>query len=190
MTGLNRPARLNRGGLAVAGVVLVAAGGFAVATYLGMLTIVDPHSALVVGTEAPPTWVLYVMVAVAIIAGMLMVRWLLAQLVHKPKTHTWRLEQDSDRGRTELAASTATAPLVGELTTYTGVDAVHATLAGTREAPALALVINLEQDGDVTAIRERIETHGLPRLRQALDLDNLPVTVEFRVTTKTGARVR
>ena len=121
MTGLNRPARLNRIGLAVVGVVLVAAGGFVVATHLGMLTIVDPHSVLVPGSEAPPTWVLYVIAAIAIIAGTLMVRWLLAQLVRTPTTHTWRLEQDSDRGRTELAASTATAPLVGELTTYTGV---------------------------------------------------------------------
>jgi hypothetical protein len=190
MTGVNRPARLNRVGLAVVGVVLVAAGGFVVAAHLGMLTIVDPHSALVPGTEAPPTWVLYVIAAVAIIAGTLMVWWLLAQLVRTPKTHTWRLEQDADRGRTELAASTATAPLVGELTTYTGVRAANATLTGTREAPVVALVVNLEQDGDLTAIRERIETHGLPRLRQALDLDTLPATVEFRVTTKTGARVR
>jgi hypothetical protein len=190
MTGLNRPARLNRTVLAVVGVVLVAVGGFAVATYLGMLTVVDPRSALVPGTEAPPIWALYVVAAVAIIMGTLMVRWLLAQLIHTPKTHTWRFEQDSDRGRTELASSIATAPLVGELTTYPGVHAAHATLTGTREAPVLALVINLEQDGDLTAVRERVETHGLPRLRQALDLDVLPATVEFRVTTKTGARVR
>jgi hypothetical protein len=189
MTSLNRPARLNRTGLAVAGVILVAAGGFAVATHLGTLTVVDPRSAIVPGTETPPTWVLYVVTAVAIIAGTLMIRWLLAQLVRTPRTHTWRLEQDADRGRTELAASTATVPLVGELTTYTGVHAVHATLVGTRAAPVLALVINLEQDGDLTAIRERIETHGLPRLRQALDLAALPATVEFRTTTRTGARV-
>lgn len=174
MTGLNRPARLNRIGLGVVGVVLVAAGGFAVATHLGMLTVVDPRSALVPGAEPPPTWVLYVIAAVAIVAGMLMVRWLLAQLARTPKTHTWRLEQDSDRGRTELAASTATASLVGDLTTYTGVHVAHATLTGTREAPVLALAINLEQDGDLTAIRERIKTHGLPRLRQALDLGDCP----------------
>ena len=190
MTALNRPARLNRTGLAVIGVVLSAGGCFAVATYLGMLTIVDPHSALVPGTEAPPTWVLYVVAAVAVIMGTLTVRWLLAQLVRTPKTHTWRLEQDADRGSTELVSSTATAPLVGELTSYPGVRAVHATLAGTREAPVLALVINLERDGDLTAVRDRIETDGIPRLRQALDLDTLPATVEFRVTTKTGARVR
>jgi hypothetical protein len=189
MTGLNRPARLNRTVLAVIGTVLVAVGGFAVATYLGMLTIVDPHAALVPGTEAPPTWVLYVVAASAIVAGTLTVRWLLAQLVRTPKTHTWRLEQDPDRGRTELASSTATSPLVGELTTYDGVRAAHATLAGTREAPVLALVIHLAQNGDLTAIRDRIQTHGLPRLRQALELDALPTTVEFRVTTKTGARV-
>lgn len=190
MTGLNRPARLNRTGLAVIGVVLVAAGGFAVATHLGVLTVVDPRSTLVPGTEAPPTWVLYVVAAAAVIVAVLTVRWLLAQLVRTPRTHTWRLERDTDRGRTELAASTATGPLVEELSTYTGVHAVHATLAGTREAPVLALVINLEQDGDLTAVRDRIETYELPRLRQALDLDTLPVTVEFRVTAKTGARVR
>jgi H+/Cl- antiporter ClcA len=190
MTDLNRPARLNRTGLAVVGLVLLAAGGFAVATHVGVLTVVDSRSTLVPGTEAPPTWVLHVVVAVGVIAGALMVRWLLAQLVRTPRTHTWRLERDSGRGRTELAASTATIPLVRELATYAGVHAVHATLAGTREAPVLAVVIGLKQDGDLTAIRERIGTTGLPRLRQALDLDALPTTVEFRATTTTGVRVR
>jgi hypothetical protein len=190
MTGRNRPARLNRVVLAVVGLLLVTAGGFAVATHLGLLTYVDPDSALVPGTEAPPTWVLYAVAVVAIIVGTLMVRWLLAQLVRTPRTGVWRFEQDSARGRTELAASTATTPFVGELTTYTGVHTAHATLAGTREAPALVVVINLEQTGDLAAVRERIETHGLPRLRQALDLDTLPATVEFRATTKLGARVR
>lgn len=187
---LNRPARLNRTLLALSGLISLAAGGFAVATHFGKLTLVAADSALTPGTAAPPTWVWYVAAAGAIVLGLLLLRWLAAQLTRKPKTRTWRFETDPDHGRTELAAGTAVTPFLTEVETYPGVHAAHATLAGTRHDPALALVLSTEQDGDPAAIRERLETHGLPRLRQALDLDDLPATIEFRFTTKTGARTR
>jgi hypothetical protein len=188
MTGLNRPARLNRGLLTVFGLVLLAAGGFAVATYFGLLTVVPGDSALIPATGNPPTWAFYVAAAVAIVLGLFVLRWLAAQLARKPKTHTWHFEEDPDRGRTALAASVAAEPFADEIKTYQGVHSAHATLAGTRDAPAVALVISVEQDGDLTAIRHRLDTEGLARLRQALDLETLPVTVEFRFSTKTGAR--
>ncbi|HEV7978592.1 alkaline shock response membrane anchor protein AmaP [Amycolatopsis sp.] len=188
MTGLNRPARLNRGLLTVFGIVLLAAGGFAVATHFGELDVVPSDSALIPAIGTPPTWAFYVAAAAAVALGLLLVRWLAAQLARKPKTHTWHFEGDPDRGRMELAASTAADPFVSEVKTYQGVHGAHATLAGIQDAPAVALVISVEQDADLTAIRHRLETEGLPRLRQALDLETLPVTVEFRFSTKTGAR--
>jgi hypothetical protein len=188
MTSLNRPARLNRTLLTLFGFVLLAAGAFTVLTHFGKLTVLKPDSTLVPGTGNPPTWALYVTAAVAIILGLFLVRWLVAQLTRKPKTHTWRFESTPDTGRTELAASIAIAPFVDEVKTYAGVHAAHATLAGTHDAPAVALVVSAEQDGDLTAIRHRLDTEGLPRLRQALDLDTVAVTVEFRFSTKTGAR--
>ncbi|HET6290528.1 MAG TPA: alkaline shock response membrane anchor protein AmaP [Amycolatopsis sp.] len=188
MTSLNRPARLNRTLLAFFGLVLIAAGAFTLLTHFGELTVLSPESALVAGTRQPPTWVLYVAAAVAVVLGLLVLRWLVAQLTHKPKTHTWRFDTDPAAGRTELAAGIAIEPFVTEVTNYPGVHAAHATLAGTRDTPAVALVISAEQDGDVTEIRRRIDTDGLPRLRQALDLDALPATVEFRFSAKTGAR--
>ena len=75
-----------------------------------------------------------------------------------------------------------------EVESYTGVHSARATLAGTSDHPALAMVVTIEQDGDLTAIRDRVDTEAVPRLRQALDLDALPTTVEFRFSTKTGAR--
>ncbi|MFD6068512.1 MULTISPECIES: Asp23/Gls24 family envelope stress response protein [Amycolatopsis] len=188
MTNLNRPARLNRTLLVVFGMILLAAGAFTVLTHFGRLTVLEPDSTLVPGTGMPPTWALYVTAAVAVVFGLLLLRWLLAQLTRKPKTHTWRFEADPDTGRTELAAGTAIEPFVDEVKTYPGVHAAHATLAGTRDAPTVALVVSAEQDGDLTAIRRQIDTIGLPRLRQALDLGALPATVEFRFSTKTGAR--
>ncbi|MEU7788976.1 alkaline shock response membrane anchor protein AmaP [Amycolatopsis sp. NPDC049159] len=190
MTNLNRPARLNRLLLGLFGLVLLAAGGFAVATHFGRLGVLDPASPLVPGTAGPPTWVLYVAAASALVLGLLVLRWLLAQLARRPRTQIWRFETDPEHGRTELTADAAVVPFAEELRAYPGVHGARATLAGPRTDPGLALVISVAQDGDPARIRERVETEGLPRLRQALDLDELPVAVEFRFSSATGPRAR
>jgi hypothetical protein len=187
MTSLNRPARLNRCLLAIIGVVLATGGGFAMATSLGWLPI-DPATPLVPGTELPPTWALYAIAGVAAVLTLLCLRWLAAQLARKPKTHTWRIEDDTDHGHTELAARIATTPFTADITAYPGIHTAHADLTGTQHAPALAVVITTEHNADLTDIRHRLNAHGLPRLRNALDLTSLPVTLEFRFSTKTGTR--
>ncbi|GAB3561855.1 hypothetical protein GCM10027445_01340 [Amycolatopsis endophytica] len=188
MPSLNRPARLNRGLLVVTGLVLLAAGAFTLATHFRALTVLDPDATLVPGTAAPPTWVFYVIAAGAIVVGLLALRWLLAQLAHKPRSRTWRLESDPDTGRTELPAGVAVAPLTDEIRGYPGVHHVDATLAGGRDDAALALVVTAEQDADIATLREEITATALPRLRQALDLDTLPTTLEVRFSTAGGAR--
>ncbi|RSM57112.1 alkaline shock response membrane anchor protein AmaP [Amycolatopsis sp. WAC 01376] len=187
MTDLNRPARLNRTLLVLTGLVLLAGGVFAVGTHFGRIPPLDPGATLVPGTAMPPGWVWYAVAGGAVVIGLLVLRWLIAQPVRKPKSHTWRFGQDT--GQTTLAASTAVDPFTAEVATYPGVHAAHATLGGTQDAPVLAVVLSAEQDGDLAAIRERITTEGLPRLRQALDLDELPTTIEFRFSAKAGARL-
>ncbi|WP_103342323.1 alkaline shock response membrane anchor protein AmaP [Amycolatopsis sp. CA-126428] len=190
MTNRNRPARLNRTLLILFGSALLATGTFTLLTHFARLKVLKPDSALLPQTGDLPTWSLYATAAAAVLAGLLALRWLLAQLTRKPKTHTWRFEDTPARGRTELAASTAITPFIDEVNRYAGVDNARATLAGTRDNPAVALVINAEQDGEPAAIRRQLDTAGLPRLRLALGLRVLPVTVEFRFSAKTGARVR
>ncbi|MEV6621014.1 alkaline shock response membrane anchor protein AmaP [Amycolatopsis sp. NPDC051106] len=186
MTGLNRPARLNRTVLALLGLLLLAAGGFAVATHFGRLDVLDPATTLVPGTAVPPAWAWYVTAAVAVLLGLLALRWILAQLTRRPPTRTWRFDTDPDRGRTELAADTAVVPFTEELRAHPGVHQARATLAGTREAPTLALVVTLAHDADPQELREHLAAETLPRLHQALDLEALPVSVEFRFTSTTG----
>ncbi|WP_410582590.1 alkaline shock response membrane anchor protein AmaP [Amycolatopsis sp. lyj-108] len=188
MSSLVRPARLNRALLGLIGLLLVAAGGFAVATHYGLLSLLAPEASLTPGTAFPAPWIWYAVAAGAVVLGLLLLRWLAAQLARKPKTHTWRLETDPGRGRTELAPGVAVAPFVDEVETYPGVHAAHATLAGTHDRPALAIVVSAEQNTDLAVIRHRLETDGLPRLRRALDLDTVPATIEFRFTTKSSAR--
>lgn len=190
MTSLNRPARLNRTLLAAFGVLLLASSSFAVAAHFGHVTFLDSDATLAATTAEPPTWALWIGATAAIVLGLLILRWIAAQLTRRPRTRTWHLEQNPEQGRTELAANTATAPFLREVTAYPGVHHARATLAGTRRNPALAMVISTEQGGDLTTINHHLDTHGLPRLRQALDLDTLPFTVEYRFTTHIGARAR
>jgi hypothetical protein len=187
MTSLNRPARLNRCLLAIIGVTLVTGGGLAMATSLGWLP-VDPATTLAPGTDLPPTWALYAIAATAVLLALLCLRWLAAQLTRKPKTHTWRIEDDPQHGYTELAARIATTPFTADVTTYPGIHTAHADLTGPQHSPTLAVIVTTEHDADLADIRHRLDTHGLPRLRNALELAFLPMALEFRFTTNPGAR--
>lgn len=190
MHSLNRPARLNRSLLAVAGLVLLAAGGFALASHFGWLNVFAPDTRVVAGTALPPTLGLYVAAAAGIVLALLALRWLLAQLARKPKTVVWRFEENPALGRTELAANTAIEPLLAELRSYPGVSSARGSLTGSREAPALTLTITVDRGGNPSDIRRRLEDEGLPRLRAAIELAELPTTAEFRFNARTGSRTR
>jgi hypothetical protein len=185
----NRPARLNRGLLALLGLLLLAAGAAILVIRQGRVATVKPGAAVLPDPNVPPTWVFYTIAAVAIVLGLLGLRWLAAQLAVRPRVRTWQLEPHVKHGRTELTTGVAVAPFTEEVTAYPGVRAVRATLSGSQRDPTLAVVINATLDADPTAIRAQLATEGLPRLRQALDLAGLPVTVEFRVPASArGAR--
>jgi hypothetical protein len=174
-------ARLNRGLLALLGVVFLAAGVFGLAAHFGRLTVVKPTARVLPHQGQPHTWVLYTVAAAAILVGLLCLRWLAAQLAVRPRARTWQLETDPSRGRTELGTGVAVAPFTEEVTGYPGVRSVRAALTGTHRDPALSVTISAATDADLTAIRARLAAEGLPRLREALELDGLPAAVEFRV---------
>lgn len=180
---------MNRVLLGLLGLVLLAAGAFAIATNTGVLTVVAGEARLAPGTALPPTWVLYVAAAAGVLVALAALRWLLSLFTPATSSTTWHVEDD-ESGRTELPTSAATAPFADDVTACPGVHTARAALTGPMAAPRLALVVGIEQDASVGDIRQHISTFALPRLRQALDLDTLPATVEFRVTTKAGARVR
>ncbi|MFJ8963292.1 alkaline shock response membrane anchor protein AmaP [Lentzea sp. NPDC102401] len=188
MTAPRRPARLNRTTLATIGVALLAVGGFTLATHFRVLHLVDPSAPVVPGVDPPPTGALYATAGAAVLVGLLALHWLLAQVVRGPRSPTWR--EDTDLGHTELSASTAVAPLAEELRGYPGVHDARATLTGPRDAPELALIIVIGQNTDPAAVRHQLEDEGLPRLRQALELDTVPTDIEFRFATVTTRSLR
>lgn len=175
---------MNRFLLGLLGLVLLIAGGAAVALHLGVVPWIGRDAALVPGTALPPTWVLVVTAAVAVVIALLCLRWLIAQ-VPRREVASWRWADEA--GVTRISSSTAAAPFAEEVAAYPGVRKVEAELTGPRTAPNLALVVRAHGDADLRGIRRRIDDEGLPRLREALETPDLRATVEFRMAASKAA---
>jgi hypothetical protein len=194
MASPNRPARLNRTLLFVVAIVLLAAAAFTLLLGSGVLaglglTSPDRGAALTPGSLSPPTWVPYLTIVVAVLLGLLCLRWLLAQTMRRPTTGTWRLEDDPSTGTTRLDARTAVDPLVDEVEGYPGVHRASAWLSGTSSRPALHLVVGTEDAADITGLRRRIDADAIPRLCRALDLPQLPADLLIRLDDARSARL-
>ncbi len=189
MPSPNRPARLNRTLLVLIGLVVLVGGVFVIALDAGLLALWPRTAPVLPSVPSAGGWVPWAAAVVAILIGLLCLRWLLAQTIRRPKTGTWTLTEDPARGATTIDADTGVAPLVAEIETYPGVHNASARLSGSRTQPVLHLVVGTEDGADITELRERIDTEALPRLRQALDLDALPADVLLRLDQARTGRV-
>ena len=183
MTAVNRPARLNRTLLALLGALLLAVCVAVALVFLDLVRPLDPGAPVLPAAGPPPPWTPVAMAAAGVVLGLLALRWLLAQFARGPKPQTWRL--DDGIGVTRYTPTIAMTPFIDEVDALPAVRAAHAALGGTSDAPTLAVVITAEPRADLREIRQRLAADALPRLRQALDLEALPVTVEFRFSTTT-----
>ncbi|MFF0493383.1 alkaline shock response membrane anchor protein AmaP [Nocardia sp. NPDC004068] len=188
MSSINRPARLNRSLLGLIGLLIAAAGGYAVAAHLGALPWVDRDATLVPGTADPPLWVEYLVVAGAVVLALAALRWLAAQVGRLPRATEWAVGTPAATGRTVLASDTAAAPLAAHIESYDDVRSVTARLSGPSRAPELHLVVTAAPDADLTELRRRILGHAVPRLRQALDVEIVPVSMELRLDSRGRSR--
>jgi hypothetical protein len=181
---VNRPAQLNRVLLALAGLALDVAGGYVLAAHFGRLGWVDTRATLVAHDAARPTWVLWTVAAVAVAAGLGCLRWAIVQLPRPERRARWSARAMDSGDTAVLDTRTACAPATADIEGYDGVRAARARLSGPGRGHGLHLVVTASPDTDVTALRERIRTHAVPRLRQALELDVLPVRMEVRLSDK------
>lgn len=186
----NRPSRLNRTLLAVLGLILLGASGFTLGTATGVLPVFDRNTALIPPLSFPPDWVSVVVALVAVLLGLLCLRWLFAQLGRKPANMTLRLEEPESAGNTSLSTSVAVAPLVAEISAYPGVCKAAARLDGKKSEPVLHLTLSVTHEASLSTIRERITEEAVPRLQRALGFERLPATIEARFRDGSSARVR
>ncbi len=187
----NRPAGLNRALLTLVGVILLLGGayvltrGFGLIPAIGPIPAPDPATPLAApGTTVQP-WLPYAVIAAAAVIGLLCLLWLAAQLGRRREnSQTWRLPGDQTAGLTRLNTDAAAAACAEEIGSYHGVQRAAAAITGSRSHPRLHLTLTTTEDASVTELRHRIDTEALTRLRQALELDNLPTEILLRLGTQ------
>lgn len=190
----NRPARLNRTVLSLIGLLCLAAGGVVLLAGTGLLGDLLP-----VAADAPllppglvlTGWVPAAAAAVvAIIVGLLALRWLIAQTTRRPASSNWQLSPDTSAGTTHIDSDAAARPLADEIEDYPGVRSAAARLTGRHQHPHLYLRVSADDHADISDLRRRIDDDAIPRLTQALNLPALPADLLLRLVTASGARTR
>jgi hypothetical protein len=184
----NRPARLNRTVLATLGLLLLLTGALVLLVGSGVAPTLTAH--LPVRADVPllptgyaaPAWLPWIGLAAAVVVGLAALWWLAAQTARTPATGTWQLADDLRSGTTELDTATAAAPLAEEISTYPGVRAATARLAGAHQHPHLHMRVTAEDNASLPHLRQRIDEGAVPRLIGALDLDALDADLVLRLT--------
>jgi hypothetical protein len=189
----NRPAQLNRAILGILGLLLLIVGALVVLAGTGVLATVLPIRAdgpLLPADLSFPGWVPWAGAVLAIVIGLLALRWLIAQTMRRPTTSEWQLAPDVHAGATYIDSDTATAPLAEEIAEYPGVHAATAHLTGPRQHPYLYVRVSADDQADISDLRHRIDNDAIPRLTQSLDLPALGADVLLRLDATSGGRAR
>ncbi len=189
-----RTARGNRLGLILTGLLLLVGGAALLGGHQGVYgasgtkdTVYPDAASEFVHDNSG--WLWPVAAALAIVLGLVFLRWLLVQ----PRTDTLRrLRVDSDddsgdgSGRTTLAASAVTDAVEDDLDDVRGVRHASASLTGHGDAPTLWLSVTTDADADLGRIRRHISTTSLPAVRAALDQPDLPAQIVVEVSKRSA----
>ena len=185
--------RVNRTALTLLGLLLAALGGYGLARGWGAFgdRAADEPLLLeslrdVARTEG---WFWPAAAVAAALAAFAGLAWLRAQLA-PATTGEVDLTHREDAGTTVVQPAGAARALSREIETYRGVTQASARLTGSNEAPEVDLRVDVTDDCNLADLRSRIDSEALPHLEQAIDLAGLAATVEFRITSESGRRLR
>ena len=192
-----RTARGNRVGLGLTGLVLLAAGGYALTRSLGWFGPAQATEPLYPAEVATwlhaNTWIWLIIAALGVIIGVLAVRWLLVQL-RTERLHRVVVDLDPDStgylaaGSSVLPSAALTTAVSQEIQTYPGVRAVRSYLTGAPDQPQLNLNVTLDAAADAPRIRARIVTEAVAHARTTLDNPGLPTQLRLSVARPTRDR--
>ena len=191
----SKTARGNRIGLAVVGVLLLAAGGYVLARSLGAFGTEQADAPVYAERtaswiHAQQRWIWITLAAIGVIVALLALRWLLVQL---RTDRLGRIAMDTDlaldpdddgdlgAGRTTLPTSALTTAIGQEIDGYLGVRAVTVHVAGRPDRPELRLEVTIESGADPARIRTRIVDEAIAHAKAALDTEFLPTQLLLAV---------
>lgn len=168
-----------RFGITVTGLILAVCGAAALCLGLGVAgpespdrPVLDPA---VRGFVAGHPWFWPAVAGASVSLALIGLFWLLAQM-RAAVAHRFALADRETRTR----ARTATPALTDAVLEVPGVRDVQARLTGPAARPRFVVSVVCDEDADLAPLRARTE-ESARRLRVALELPELPMTVRFRL---------
>ncbi|MBA9007627.1 alkaline shock response membrane anchor protein AmaP [Thermomonospora cellulosilytica] len=181
---MNRSAAgLNRIGLTIVGLLLLAGGGAALARALGVWGQGAAREPLLTdGLRTLPDtygWFWYAVAVGAVLVTLLALAWLLAQS-RSEKLGGLSLD-DRSGGSTKVSAAALTSAVEEDVAAHPGVEKARARLLGSRRHPRLVMTVAYGVRADPAELRGEVVPAAVARLRNALDRETLPTVVRLRL---------
>lgn len=184
---------MNRTWLIVIGVLLLAAGIFALlvsADFLGRATDgTIPRAGTPVLTEGPadllaPDWVASAVLIGGLILGILGLWWILAEIPRRRGAAGYRLQEDPARGITRCDPGVLAAAVEYDVNRLPGIVRSTALLRGSAQSPDLALRVTVNERADIQESLRRIRSEVLPNLSLALEVPLHSVGIALDVSSR------
>ncbi|MEW9532895.1 alkaline shock response membrane anchor protein AmaP [Microbispora sp. NPDC049125] len=175
-----RMAGVNRIGLFLLGLALLAGGLLALARGLGAFGASAARRPLIEagsGLAAGRAWFWPAMAGLGIVLGLLGLAWLLAQM-RIGRVRRLRL-QSGMSGITEVDARPASDAVAAQIGEYPDVRRARAVLRGSSDHPRLDLGVAAGEPADLSALVTRLHDEAVPALRSTLGLRRLPALVRL-----------
>jgi hypothetical protein len=123
-------------------------------------------------------WIWWAVAALSIVVALLGLRWLLVQ-GRRESRESLRLEAGPG-GVTDVAGDGLAGAVAADAEYYPVVLDADAALAGERDRPEVRMRLAADENAPMSAVREHLADVTIPHLRDALDVDRVPVVA--RVT--------
>jgi len=179
-----RTARGNRLGLVIVGVILLAAGAFALGRGLGLIARLPADEPLLSMPErrmAQTTpWFWWAVAVGAVVVVVLAARWLAVQ------TRSGRVGVLRVDGDTRMPARVVARAVERDAEETAGVVRARAALVGSRTRPGLRLDLTADERADWPRLRRDVAGRVRDDLAASLELDELPTVVRVRMANRGG----
>jgi hypothetical protein len=176
--------RTNRVALLVFGLLLLAAGGAAMAASAGAFgaavaqrVLSDNVVSRYVGDHG--SWLWPVIAAFFAVIALACLRWLLALLTSTDRAGDIAIGDSAAAGTTVLRPAALLDAVTREVSAYHGVDAAQGRVIGSGRDPELVLRVTTAPAADLPALHRRIEDEAFAHARLAVGNPGLPIQLEL-----------
>jgi hypothetical protein len=176
--------RTNRVMLALSGLLLIAAGGAAMAASTGVFgssfsrrALLDNRVSAYFGHHGG--WLWPAIAVAGLLIALACLRWMLALFASNDRAGDIIIGRGADEGTTILRPEALVDALTSEVSAYHGVDSAKGRVIGDGRDPAVVLTVITSPAADLLTLHHRIEAEAFAHARQTMGDPSLPIQLDL-----------